>query len=334
MGRFGLRAGWGILIVAVAFFLLTILGGIFGVAASGHMKEIIAAQMQARANPGAPKPHVNIPFVPVLAIGQDGVAFVGLLAICWLFSRGERRPLSAYGIGPNRFKDVFPGALWGVVCLSLLVALLHSLHVLVFDGRNLYGRVIFLWGLKWLIAFLLVGFAEEYSFRGYVQFTLMRGLWGLAERFNPDNPRPLAFWLAATTLSLLFGAVHISNAGENFFGIIAVVLAGLAFSYTLWRTGSLWWGIGFHATWDWAQSFLFGVADSGNISVGRLFVTHPAGNPYLSGGPDGPEGSICVVLALALAVAAVHLTHPGPQPALEQGPDPRTLPPEPTPVIA
>jgi len=39
-------------------------------------------------------------------------------------------------------------------------------------------------------------------------------------------------------------------------GLVAGGLVGLLFSYSLWRSGSLWWAIGAHASWDWAQSFL------------------------------------------------------------------------------
>jgi membrane protease YdiL (CAAX protease family) len=95
----------------------------------------------------------------------------------------------------------------------------------------------------------------------------------------------------------------------------------MVFCYALWRTGSLWWGIGFHATWDWAQSYLFGVADSGNISVGRLFITHPQGKTILSGGADGPEGSLFASLALLFTLGAIHLASRGSQPAIEQQPE-------------
>ena len=37
----------------------------------------------------------------------------------------------------------------------------------------------------------------------------------------------------------------------------------MVFCLSLWRTGSLWWAVGFHAAWDWAQSFLYGVVWNG-----------------------------------------------------------------------
>jgi membrane protease YdiL (CAAX protease family) len=320
-GRFGLRAGWGIAIFILLFAIITVIASLFAVGATGHAREIMAARAQAQAHPGGPKPGIHMDFVPILVIVQDGITFFCLFGVCWLFSRGERRPLASYGIGRNRRADILPGAFWGLIMLSLVVFVLHTAHLLVFDGQNLRGISIVLYGLKWLLAFTLVGFSEEYTFRGYVQFTLMRGVWGLAERISATNTRAVAFWIAGTLLSLGFAGAHTGNGGENFFGLVQVFLAGMVFTYALWRTGSLWWGIGFHATWDWAQSFLFGVADSGNISVGRLFVTHPQGKPILSGGADGPEGSIFASVALLLTIVVIHLVSRGAQPAVEQQPE-------------
>jgi membrane protease YdiL (CAAX protease family) len=319
-GRFGFRAGWGISIWLVFFVLIGIVAAIFSIAATGHLREIVQARTFAATHPNAPKPHLHIDFVSILVIVQDGVTFLGLLGICWFFSRAERRPLRSYGIGSYRFSDVFSGALWGLIMMSVLIFVLHAGHLLVFDGRALHGPAIFLYALKWLLAFFLVGLSEEYSFRGYLQYTLMRGVWGLAELVSATNARAVAFWIAAAIMSLLFALAHTSNGGETFFGLVQVFLAGIAFAYALWRTGSLWWGIGFHMTWDWAQSYLFGVADSGNISVGRLFITHPIGKPILSGGPDGPEGSVFASVALLLTILIIHFVHPGQQPPLEPAP--------------
>jgi membrane protease YdiL (CAAX protease family) len=320
-GPFGMRAGWSIAIWIFLYAVITVIVSIVSVGASGHGRELMAARAQARAHPGGPTPTLHLDFVPLLVIVQDGLTFLALLGVCWFFSRGERRPLASYGIGRHRLSDVLPGALWGLLMLSLVVFVLHAAHLLVFDGQNLHGTAIVFYGLKWLLAFTLVGFSEEYTFRGYVQFTLMRGVWRLSERISATSTRAVAFWIAATILSLGFACAHLGNGGENLFGLVQVFLAGIVFSYALWRTGSLWWGIGFHATWDWAQSFLFGVADSGNISIGRLFITHPQGKPILSGGADGPEGSIFASIALLVTIAIIHYTaSSGPQPAIEQQP--------------
>jgi hypothetical protein len=79
----------------------------------------------------------------------------------------------------------------------------------------------------------------------------------------------------------------------------------MVFCFSLWRTGSLWWAIGFHAAWDWSQSFLYGVADSGLMIQHHLLATHPVGKPVLSGGATGPEGSIFILVVLGLASAII-----------------------------
>jgi CAAX protease family protein len=81
-------------------------------------------------------------------------------------------------------------------------------------------------------------------------------------------------------------------------------------AYSLWRTGSLWWAIGVHATWDWGQSFLYGVSDSGVTCEGRLLTAHPAGDPLFSGGVTGPEGSLFAIGILLIAAVLIRCTLP------------------------
>jgi membrane protease YdiL (CAAX protease family) len=103
---------------------------------------------------------------------------------------------------------------------------------------------------------------------------------------------------------------HLGNKGETPWGILQVGLAGAVFAFSLWRTGSLWWAIGFHCSWDWAQSYFYGTNDSGLASLGHLFNSHPMGNAMLSGGNTGPEGSIlCTPIFLLIAVI-IHFTLP------------------------
>jgi membrane protease YdiL (CAAX protease family) len=318
-GRFGFRAGWGMAIFVFFTLIFLAISGAFGLAASGHMKEMLVAQRYAKSHPNAPRPSFDL--VPASVIANDGTSFLLMLATCWLFAKAERRKLAYFGISKQRLADFFPGALWGLASLSLLIGVLRATNVLYFDARLLSGAAMVGYAIKWLIAFLFVGFSEEYMLRGYLQYTLTRGLFGLAESISPERARFISFWIAAVIMSLLFGALHLGNGGENAFGISQVVLVGLVFSYALWRTGSLWWAIGFHMSWDWAQSFLYGVPDSGNLSFGRLVQTHISGRPLLSGGVDGPEGSVyCLPIILLVGVIIRFTTQPGPQPPIEQLP--------------
>ena len=79
-----------------------------------------------------------------------------------------------------------------------------------------------------------------------------------ARSHSPDPHTPLP--IRGVIILLLLAYFH---SGENPVGLFRVFLVGVVFTLALWRTGSLWWAIGFHMAWDWAQSFLYGVPDSG-----------------------------------------------------------------------
>ena len=98
--------------------------------------------------------------------------------------------------------------------------------------------------------------------------------------------------------STFFGFYHTSNSGENWIGVFAAAAIGFIFCVSVYVTGSAWWAIGCHAAWDWAETFFYGTADSGLQSQGHFFSATPAGNSLLSGGTDGPEGSLLVVAAI------------------------------------
>ena len=322
-GRFGLRAGWSSLIFVLLFIVFAAILTITALAVAGKLPQIIADATTHAHAAKTTTPHAVPDIIAHDAFMADILQFAGLALATLLLSRIERRRPSVYGIGRNRLADFLPGAFWGLATLSLLVALLRATHVLVFDARVLHGAPVYFFGIKWLLAFLAVGLFEEYLSRGFLQFTLTRGVYGLAEKISITHARAIAFSIAALFMSLFFSAGHLHNARENPMGIVMTFLAAIVFSYALWRTGSLWWAIGFHMAWDWAQSFLYGVPDSGQISAGRLFHTHPSGNPLLSGGIDGPEGSVYVIPIMVLSILIIrYTTKPGVQPPLEPDVDP------------
>ena len=244
--------------------------------------------------------------------GLEAAGITAVIVAMWLLSRLERRKALAYGLaGGNRTRRFLSGLMWGLALLSLLVYLMNTLGLIVFDVRLLFGTAILHYGLVWAAGFLLVAFKEELFSRGYLQFTLTRGLrsvylWIFGARYA----NVLGFWTAAIALSYFFGAGHGGNSGESPLGLLSAGLAGLLFCLSLWRTGSLWWAIGFHASWDWAQSFLYGVPDSGLMASGHLFATHAVGSTWLSGGATGPEGSVLFLPVALIGAGVVLLTLP------------------------
>jgi membrane protease YdiL (CAAX protease family) len=224
----------------------------------------------------------------------------------------EHRETGLYGLGGSgRLRNLLMGALVGIIAITLLILILIKAGLLAIDSHLLSGSEALKYSALWLLPFLAIGLFEEYLFRGYLQYTLARGLSGLAKYISPKlDPQAFGFWAAAIIVSFGFGAVHGTNPGESPLGLVTAGLAALLFCFSLWRTGSLWWAIGMHAAWDYGQSFVFGVADSGTMIGHRLLKTHPLGAPLFSGGATGPEGSIlCLPVLLALALV-VHFTQP------------------------
>jgi membrane protease YdiL (CAAX protease family) len=307
-GRFGLRAGWS-LAIFVPLCMVTKHG-------LDHLLHIIFAHWKlAGISDAAGFQHQILHSLLI-----EAVLFGGLLIISWVMALIEGRRVSAFGLGGRHFLHRFlHGAFWGLAAISLLVGLLYAFHLLTFDKLLDHGPAILGFGAFQLLLFACVGLFEEYLFRGYVQFTLTRGLVWLGEALSPDRSRTIAFWIASFITSAIFLAAHISNSGEDKLGLISVFFGGVIFVVALWRTGSLWWAIGFHMTWDWGQSFLYGVPDSGQLLQGRLFATHSSGNVLLSGGTAGPEGSLLLYPVIALAILVLIHTHPSPQPPLETG---------------
>jgi membrane protease YdiL (CAAX protease family) len=298
IGKDGLRAGWSLLIFIALFAAMMLCANAIG-------------RKLHPPTPRTAKTTGEISATPHLFIGE-AIVFLATFLVTWIMSKIERRPNSVYGLGGGRkLPNFLAGLAWGVTCLSLLVLTLWKTGLLVVDGRLLFGSDILRFGAMWLLSFLLVGLLEEYLSRGYLQYTLTRGLAGLCLwAFKTRHSATLGFWTSAAIISILFGLGHSRNPGESPIGLLSAGLASLVFCLSLWRTGSLWWAIGFHTAWDWAQSFLYGVADSGAMVQHHLLATHPVGKPILSGGATGPEGSIFVVAILALVSLIILFTLP------------------------
>jgi len=326
-GEEGLRAGWSIAIFALLTALFASLAGF--VIVKAHLLN--------------PQDHL---FTAGSAFFGELTGFVGIVGAAALVALIERRrSLLAFNLtGPRCLPHFFSGLAAGFLALSALVGALTWGGWMHFGPIALSGAAIFKFGAFWAAAFLLVGCVEEGIFRCYLQFTLTRSInfwWALGlvgaiclslllrSKGNGvfgiyiiallgllpclilhirKTPRS-GFWQAAWVTSTLFGYIHTGNGGENWIGIFAAALIGFVFCVSIYVTGSAWWAIGCHAAWDWAETFFYGTADSGMVASGHYLSATPAGNPFWSGGADGPEGSVLVLGVILLMLAALLVIH-------------------------
>jgi len=215
----------------------------------------------------------------------EAASLAGALIAALILARIEQRPFDRYGLpGAQAFGRWFwIGAVWGLVWISALLLLLHGAHVYDFGRLALHGERIWKFAFFWGTYFVIVALFEEFLFRGYFQSVL-------AERAG--------FWSTAILGSIMFGAVHLGNKGEGIIGALGAALIGLFFCLTLRRTGTLWFAVGFHAAWDWGETFLYGVPDSATTEPGHLLSPSIHGNRWLTGGSVGPEASVLLLVIL------------------------------------
>jgi len=276
-GTQGLRAGWGALL-----FIAVVVGTVLAVTTGLHAIHF-----------HGPKSDPNIAD-PISSLFQEGLLSAALVFATLVMVLIDRRPLSRLGLGlRNALPRLVQGLVTGVAAMSALIGILCLCGAIHVGALALHGADIWRFGAEWGGAFLLVGVFEELAFRTYLQQTLARGL---------------NFRWAALIMAALFTLAHAFNSGEAPMGLVMVFVAALVFSLSVWRSGAVWWIIGFHAAWDWAESFVYGVADSGSVSRDVLLVSKPMGPDWLSGGATGPEGSVLALAVMAAVAGVIWLT--------------------------
>lgn len=273
-GPDGLRAGWRLVLYLVMWRLLRV--------ALGILLEKI-------------DPHVRIKLWLdlITELGSFVIVAVPAVVMGWI----EKREFGEYGLPVRRAfgKSFWVGAGWGVVAITALMVGIGGVGDFSLGGFALHGGRVLKFAVFWGVFFLVVGLFEEFLARGYTQFTLTQGI---------------GFWPSALVLSGFFTFLHVGNPGETWVGLLAVAAIGLFLCLTLRRTGNLWFAVGFHAAWDWGESYLYSVPDSGGISPGHLLHSSFHGSAWITGGSVGPEGSVLVFAVIALTWAAFDWVYP------------------------
>ena len=278
LGPEGLRPGWGFAFYLISFYVL----------------QKFVVQLAWARNLGSS----GLWSMMLEEFGNLVIALV--LAV--ILARVEGRPWKVFGLPVKQAfgRQFWIGALWGFTGISLLMFALYGLHAFAFGQIMLHGSRLLRFALFWAVMFLLVGLFEEFLLRGYTQFTLARGI---------------GFWPAAVVMSCLFGLIHRGNEGEQWRGLLAAAFIGFFFCLTLRRTGNLWFAVGFHALWDWGETFFYSVPDSGEVWPGHLLHSSLQGAPWLSGGSVGPEGSVLCFVVVAMLWVAFDRVYPKASPS-------------------
>ena len=210
-------------------------------------------------------------------VAYGSAAVVGLLvylaAVRWI----EQRPVTELSPAPA-LPELIVGLGVGVVLFAIVIGILWIAGVYQPLGWGSLDGVAITF-LLWLA----VGVLEEIEFRGLV-YRLCRAIVGT--------------WGAIVMSGILFGLVHGMDPGATPMALTSVAIAGLMLGAAFALTGRLWFPIGIHAGWNFAEGSLFGTAVSGGNLGSSAIRAKLAGPELLAGGRFGPEASIVTVVVL------------------------------------
>jgi membrane protease YdiL (CAAX protease family) len=209
-----------------------------------------------------------LPFATTAALVFGWVRFV------------EKRPLSSIGLRAAGAAAFFRGHLVG--CATILAVVLAIWLASGYQPESyapaLRAPRALLEIAVLLLCFVVQASAEEIVFRGWL-------LSAIARKFNV----PLGVVLS----SVVFCLLHFSPSQPWFVTVNLALFALFACAWAL-RSNDIWGVMGWHAGWNWLLATGFQLPVTGlNVGTPALLIElAPQGPDYLTGGPQGPEGSL------------------------------------------
>ena len=237
-----------------------------------------------------------------IAISEIGTFLIALVLTA-LFALYEHRRIDSYGMPLDRaFKlPTLEGLLAGIVVAAVVAIGMLAMGGMQINGLAANAGSVGFFALAWLGANVCIGIAEEAFYRGY----FLQSLW-----------KSIDFWPGATLVALAFAADHyFYKPGENIWDVITLVSLSLLLSYSVLRTGNLWFAVGFHIAFDYMQLFVIGTPNGSHVPVGRLLDVRFDGPWWLTGGVLGTEASFLMYPAIALLWFYVWWRYRGDKPA-------------------
>lgn len=210
---------------------------------------------------------------------------VGLTVLAWVHFV-ERRPLATIGLTrPGVLGKFVRGHLTG--CASIIFVIVATWAAGGYEATAYApawlspSALIRIAAL--LFCFVLQGSVEEIVFRGWM-------LSAIARKFN------VAWGIGLS--SFIFCLLHF-NPGLNWLVMLNLVLFSLFACTWALKKNSIWGIMGWHAGWNWLLATGFQLPVTGiDVKLPALLAAmNPQGSVYLTGGAQGPEGSLaCMVL--------------------------------------
>ena len=267
-----------ILLVGVFSFVLVMIGQILGL--------FVQALFVLFFDKNDP---FNITFI--LYFQMIGVT-ITILAYLLIFK--HRRPILK-AITPKAKGNTVPYLLIGLAVgagtnfLCALVAMINKdIHV-SFSQFNIFSFLLL------LLAVFIQSSAEEITDRMYYYQVLRKGY---------RNK-----WVAIVGNALVFSLLHIFNPGITVLALLNIFFSGVICSLLVYYFDSLWAAFGFHTGWNFTQSILLGLPNSGKVVPYSIFMldTANARNSLFYNVVFGIEGTVFSTIILGLICVVVYL---------------------------
>lgn len=224
------------------------------------------------------------------------LSFIGIwiLAVAYMrFTKKNRPILEAIGkkASGNNWKNLLFGFFIGFVLngICILAAWLHKDISLYYDSfQPLYFVLIFL-------AVFVQSSAEELICRGF-----------LYQRLRRSYRHPA---VALIGNSMFFAVLHLMNDGITVLSVLNIFIVGILFSFMVYYMDSIWCAMAMHTAWNFTQNILFGLPNSGIVSLYSVFrlEASTANNSFAYNVGFGIEGTLFADVILLLACVCIYL---------------------------
>ncbi len=176
------------------------------------------------------------------------------------------------------------GFLISLILVGLIVFIFYVFGSYKISAWNTNKRVV----IDFFFKFLMGGLIEEIIFR-LIIFKLTEEL--------------LGSWFALGIQAVLFGFAHMYNENATLFTSFAVIIVGgILYTSAFMYTHRIWLPMGIHTGWNYFQSAIFGMPNSGTPYKG-LIIPDVQGAQWFTGGSFGIEASyIAILLCLAAGI--------------------------------
>ncbi len=276
-----LRSAWRLCLFVVAFYICSELGQMLlvgGLALALH------------------RPVTELANSEWSFVAGHGAILISAALVGWACGRlFEELPFRALGcsLRPGWLKDLGIGSALGAASLMLAALLATATRGVHFSLDPVSAGSISKTLAISALVFMFAAAAEEMLFRGYPLQTLTRA--NLA-------------WLGVFLTSVPFAAAHLYNPHiVPGFTFLNTALAGVWLASAYLRTRRLWFPLGLHWSWNWAQASLLGLPVSGinRIAPAPLLHAMNSGPVWLTGGAYGIEGGAACTVALLVSIGVI-----------------------------